>query len=101
MADKPMVTRIAFKQVTRDGSLIGFVSFNYNSEFSLTNIAVHERADKRGIRLVYPQNKERNKPFIFPNNRKTQQDVDKIVTMYLQKGAFNDQNPSPESNSNY
>lgn len=96
---QPLVTDIQFKGVERNGSHIGFVSFLYDENIAITNVAVHEKLDKSGIRLVYPQNKDRKKPFVFPINRKSQQEIEKIVNEKL-KGTFHDKSTSTEPNFN-
>lgn len=97
---EPKITRIMFKRVARDGSLVGFVGFTYDDKFSFTNVAVHQRLDKKGFRLVYPQNKDHSKPYMFPINRETQQEVDKKINEYLQ-GAFHEPNENPGNLSGY
>lgn len=99
MAVKPIISKVIFRQVPREGSLVGFVDFTFKEDFSLTNVAVHQLLDKSGFRLVYPQKKDNSKPFVFPNNKKTQQQIDKIVNEHLNQGALNDKSASPATNS--
>lgn len=85
MKDKtPLISDLKFIPVNRKGSLIGYCSFIYDANIAIKDIAVHERADKSGLRLRYPvsqENKERS--IIHPINIETQQLLDNEITAYV------------------
>ena len=51
------VSEIDYIPVQPKGGLIGFVCFTLNASFRLGNIAVYQRLDGSGIRLVFPAKK--------------------------------------------
>ena len=51
------VSEVEYIPVRPKGGLIGFVCFTLNGSFRLGNIAVYQRLDGSGIRLVFPAKK--------------------------------------------
>lgn len=82
-----IVSNIQFFPVRkRVAGHIGFVNFHYEEGMAIKDVAVHERLDKKGYRLVYPnvKNKEGDvRSVVFPNNRDTQEQIDREINAYL------------------
>lgn len=77
---EPLITGLKFIPVRRVGSHIGFVKFVYEGNLAMKDIAVHERADKKSFRLVYPLN-------TFPINKETQEIIDNEVNCYIKQNC--------------
>lgn len=75
------LSNIKFNKITRQGSNVGFVSFVLNGCILFKNVAIHQRADKDGYRLVY-EDKE-GRASTFPINREAQQGIDTELFGYL------------------
>lgn len=71
---------INFNKINRVGSNVGFVDFVYNG-FAFKRVAVHQRLDKTGYRLVYSDKEGRSAA--HPINKETQQHVEKEVISFL------------------
>lgn len=98
MAGAKIVSEIRFKPTPREGSLIGWVSFLYDKKFAFKGISVHEKADKTGYRLLYPENAKKRTP-IHPIDPVVQKQIDSEITSFI-KGANDDQSTGSEPNFN-
>lgn len=78
MADDKLVTRIKFDPCTKRKSLVGFVDFVYREKFTFTDVGVHEKLDKTGFRLVYPQT-------AYPIDHPMQKEIDFIISEHIRR----------------
>lgn len=78
MADDKLITNIKFEACARRKSLVGFVDFIYRTKFTFTDVAVHERLDRTGFRLVYPQT-------AYPIDHPMQKEIDHLISEHIRK----------------
>jgi len=92
VAEDIKLTSIKYEPCKRRKSLVGFVDFVYNGKFHFTDLGVHEKLDKSGYRVVYPQT-------TYPIEHKVQKTIDGIISEYIKtkQGASDDkQNGWPD-----
>ena len=80
-----MLDYVKFQTVPKQGSLIGFISFKYNREYSFYELAVHKLREPKGhikIRLVYPDKQAPNKQM--------QESFDEEVNAWLLANNYED-----------
>jgi hypothetical protein len=82
MKPEPIISDIKFIPVKPSRSHIGFVSFLYDGNIAVRDVAVHKKFPS-GLRLVYPDNPVSNRPIIFPINKETQMLIDGEIELYL------------------
>lgn len=76
------ITQVPFK------GHVGFVDFFYDKEFLFKDIAVYQRLDKKGFRLVYPANKTSGREFIRPNNKAITKIIDEEITVFMKERGY-------------
>lgn len=63
--------------------LVGFATFVYDGNIEIKDLAVHERLDKMGYRLVWPVNKIVDREIVRPINRQTTKAIDQAITDWI------------------
>lgn len=82
-----LISNIRFIPIRqRSKGHVGFIHLTYGG-MAIKDVAVYERLDKTGFRLVYPevaaQGDRVKRSVIFPIDRKTQEAIDMEVNAYL------------------
>ena len=79
---RPMkISDVNITFVRQQGGLIGFASFVLMSDFYVSGIAIHERLDRAGYRLTYPNRKSGDQVFniCHPINRQASKAIESAV----------------------
>ena len=80
------ITDVKFNEAKLEKGLVGFASCVINRDIYLGNIAVFERLDKQGYRLVFPVRKsEKGMKFkiCFPVNNEAYQALLSAISKYI------------------
>lgn len=76
------ITQVPFK------GHCGFVDFFFEGKFLFKDIAVYQRLNKKGFRLVYPANKTSGREFVRPNNKEITKIIDEEITEFMEKRNY-------------
>lgn len=82
------ISDIRFFPVNRKGSLVGFTSFTYDDCIAIKDVAVHQRLDKKGYRLVYPANEKAGRSIVFPVKLEVTKAIEKCVQDYMNNNGY-------------
>jgi|GEM_PF-1977193 len=77
-----LITDLDLIAVKPQGSLIGFANFVVGQAFSVNGVAIHQRLNGEGIRLVYPSkrlNSGREITLLHPANSDTYQMLESVI----------------------
>lgn len=77
------ISEVRFIPVSKQGSLVGFITFLYKDDFELRDMAVHSRRSG-GYRIVYPKNKTSNTTIFRPITKEFQEEIDNEVTLFME-----------------
>lgn len=88
MSDK--LTDIRFVPITQEPfrGMVGYIDFSLNSDLLFKDMAVYERKDTKGFRVVYRKNDTSGREYVKPQNKRIQQFIDDEVTKFLKERDY-------------